>query len=141
MEVEYYTTHVRTHMVCEECELAEETHTKFKVCGQCKDVRYCSRECQKTNYAKHKTNCKKKAINRKLPPKRVPFNLPVPCRCFTKDEARTWDPNVCSNYDCNKSVIQPSLVVLCSSKCKKINKKYNLEIKSVELNMLKWIVW
>eukprot|EP01127_Copromyxa_protea_P003447 TRINITY_DN13267_c0_g1_i1.p1 TRINITY_DN13267_c0_g1~~TRINITY_DN13267_c0_g1_i1.p1 ORF type:complete len:256 (-),score=29.75 TRINITY_DN13267_c0_g1_i1:8-706(-) len=43
------------------CCRVEET-TKFPVCGNCKSARYCSRECQKVDWPRHKIICKAKNL-------------------------------------------------------------------------------
>jgi len=42
---------------CNNCH-KEESNDKFKVCGDCLKVKYCSKECQKKDWIKHKNNCK-----------------------------------------------------------------------------------
>ena len=45
---------------CEGCALTERTlGTKLFTCARCKKVMYCSRECQKDDWKKHKSMCKK----------------------------------------------------------------------------------
>lgn len=41
--------------VCANCLKAE---VKLKVCGSCKKVNYCSAQCQKSHWKKHKPTCK-----------------------------------------------------------------------------------
>jgi len=36
-----------------------EEGTKLLKCGKCKEMSYCSKECQKGHWAKHKATCKK----------------------------------------------------------------------------------
>jgi hypothetical protein len=40
------------------CGIWEPKKTKFKVCGKCKCIRYCSQECQKEDWSNHKLLCK-----------------------------------------------------------------------------------
>ena len=49
-----------SHHLCNCCQKPESEH-KFKQCKSCKAVRYCSEQCQKTNWPDHKKICK--AIN------------------------------------------------------------------------------
>lgn len=41
-----------------ECEFCGSSSKRLKVCSRCKDVRYCSRDCQVQDYKKHKKKCK-----------------------------------------------------------------------------------
>ena len=43
---------------CLNCGRKEESGEKFKKCGKCEDVCYCSRECQKARWKEHKKTCK-----------------------------------------------------------------------------------
>jgi hypothetical protein len=42
------------------CNLCERSHMRMKLCGRCKKVRYCSRECQLADFGDHKKQCHKK---------------------------------------------------------------------------------
>jgi len=42
---------------CGHCSVLEEDGQKFKLCAQCKEVCYCSRECQKAHWQEHKKVC------------------------------------------------------------------------------------
>lgn len=43
------------------CSFCKQTSSvKFKVCGKCKNVYYCSRRCQRENWTYHKQRCGKK---------------------------------------------------------------------------------
>ncbi|KAM3421095.1 hypothetical protein BST61_g1509 [Cercospora zeina] len=44
--------------VCNKCGEDEQKETPLLVCGGCRLVRYCDRECQKESWAKHKKLCK-----------------------------------------------------------------------------------
>jgi hypothetical protein len=41
------------------CHYCQKGTESLKVCGSCKRVRYCSRECQKSDFKVHKKVCKK----------------------------------------------------------------------------------
>lgn len=43
---------------CLNCGRKEEPREKFKKCGQCENVCYCSKECQKAHWKEHKKDCK-----------------------------------------------------------------------------------
>ena len=45
-------------ILCGHCGRKEEPREKFKKCGKCENVCYCSRECQKTHWKEHKVLCK-----------------------------------------------------------------------------------
>ncbi|KAK7677857.1 hypothetical protein QCA50_019169 [Cerrena zonata] len=40
------------------CELCQKTDGSLKLCARCHLVRYCSRECQRSDWAKHKITCR-----------------------------------------------------------------------------------
>lgn len=42
---------------CLNCGRKEEPGDKLKKCGKCEDVCYCSRECEKAHWKKHKKTC------------------------------------------------------------------------------------
>jgi hypothetical protein len=42
---------------CEACGKESKGEVNFKCCGHCKMVRYCSTECQKADWSKHKVVC------------------------------------------------------------------------------------
>ena len=46
---------------CANCGKAEEDDNKLKTCTSCKMVKYCSRDCQRSHWPKHKKACKKRA--------------------------------------------------------------------------------
>jgi hypothetical protein len=43
--------------VCDGCKKFDVGGTKLKRCGRCKAVRYCSEECQRKDWSKHKLTC------------------------------------------------------------------------------------
>lgn len=45
---------------CNACGKTEQMLGDYQHCGGCKDVFYCSPECQKSDWSKHKKSCKKK---------------------------------------------------------------------------------
>lgn len=48
----------RLQNVCRQCK-KEDTNSSLKACGRCLLVKYCSSECQKKDWSKHKLICKK----------------------------------------------------------------------------------
>ena len=45
---------------CNACGTTEAMLGDYQRCGGCKDIFYCSPECQKTDWSKHKKSCKRK---------------------------------------------------------------------------------
>ena len=43
---------------CTQCTKAAPNNGKLQVCGRCKTVQYCSKDCQKANWKEHKAVCK-----------------------------------------------------------------------------------
>jgi hypothetical protein len=54
-------------VACFKCGALESSTLKFRVCGRCKEVRYCSRECQVESWKEHKIFCGPKALRRAMP--------------------------------------------------------------------------
>ena len=44
-------------MRCANCTKVQPTDIKFLVCGKCKNIHYCSKECQVYNWKLHKVVC------------------------------------------------------------------------------------
>lgn len=49
---------VRGLVKCASCQEIEKMEKKYKKCGRCGLVYYCSKACQKENWANHRKNCK-----------------------------------------------------------------------------------
>lgn len=49
------------HMHCCQGCFTQETAIRFALCGRCKHVRYCTVECQKVDWVRHKTFCSDKS--------------------------------------------------------------------------------
>jgi hypothetical protein len=45
-------------LCCNKCKVKESEDKKFLKCGRCEGVVYCSKECQKNDWAEHKAVCK-----------------------------------------------------------------------------------
>ncbi len=39
------------------CDYCMKVNESMKTCGKCRNIRYCSNECQKEDWAKHKMSC------------------------------------------------------------------------------------
>lgn len=137
---------------CANCGIREfiDKDKKFKVCGGCKDVRYCSQQCQTENWAKHKKYCKlKQASNKK--PKKQPVIMEndtyIPsCKClssYARNTEQSFQYGICCNMDCHNTLTYPINglstwiiqctvrstmhifpTAFCSSKCRK---RYTLD--------------
>jgi hypothetical protein len=56
------TTNLTQGEMCANCYVLEKTlHEKLLKCGQCRLIKYCSRECQREHWKAHKKQCKKVA--------------------------------------------------------------------------------
>jgi len=49
-----FLTNIFTHMPCDNPKCVNKSS---KTCGKCDDKRYCSRDCQKADWAEHKLTC------------------------------------------------------------------------------------
>lgn len=50
-------------MIRRSCSVCGNTDQKVKVCGTCRGVGYCSRECQKLDWYRHKKECKPESFD------------------------------------------------------------------------------
>ncbi|XP_064651816.1 uncharacterized protein LOC135502734 isoform X1 [Lineus longissimus] len=82
---------------CETCGIEEE---KMKRCGKCRAVHYCSAECQKLDWPRHKASCKKSVTQS------TNYKACVVCK--------RRDASVKPCDDCNCQI-----VTYCSETCKK----------------------
>jgi hypothetical protein len=58
------TTNLTEGEMCANCYVLEKTlHDKLLKCGQCRLIKYCSRECQREHWKAHKKQCKKVALS------------------------------------------------------------------------------
>ena len=72
----------QSHKECANCKIAQ---PNLKKCGACGKVQYCSKECQRVHWKKHKSNCKESST----PPTTTPTScaqckkqcICVPCSC------------------------------------------------------------
>ena len=46
--------------ICGQCHIQEPTLGEYKICAGCKNIYYCTRDCQKLHWNEHKPNCVKK---------------------------------------------------------------------------------
>lgn len=44
--------------VCNACHVPEHTKDQYRLCGNCKLVKYCSKQCQRSDWSDHKSRCK-----------------------------------------------------------------------------------
>lgn len=57
---EQYFVNKFAKRACGACNVVDFMATdKFKQCGRCKNIRYCSKACQKAHWSTHKLVCKK----------------------------------------------------------------------------------
>ena len=54
-----------TTSLCSSCHKIEPPNEKFKRCSRCKTAKYCSSECQRSHWKKHKKECKRMQDQRK----------------------------------------------------------------------------
>merc|ERR1712098_654381 len=52
------------------CAFCGVVQLKMKICSRCKQVNYCSGQCQKSHWKEHKRQCKKMAMSK---PMKTPF--------------------------------------------------------------------
>ncbi len=45
--------------ICGRCRIPQRSNDKYKKCGKCKEVYYCSKRCQKEHWEIHKYECSK----------------------------------------------------------------------------------
>ena len=50
--------------VCNHCHLTSET--KMQICGKCRVVRYCNKDCQRNDWSSHKVHCEEHGLYREL---------------------------------------------------------------------------
>lgn len=67
MSKEEYFNNTENSSICNNCHMGG---SKLKMCGKCKSAWYCSTECQKTHWKKHKPNC----ISREEKPENIAIN-------------------------------------------------------------------
>lgn len=106
----YRKNHRRTLEVCNACRLMEETTLKFKICGGCKYTRYCSPECQRQDWAKHKSLCSMKQQNPPTDPVVIPTFKLKPCPCFNAYQTHlhnVHNTDLCSYMDCTNRCVPP----------------------------------
>jgi len=116
-----------TKKYCEKCKKQEEEGVKFQVCAGCKWPAYCSRECQKADWATHGPVCRFKN-GKATPEERKAFMktrvLPAPaeeskeetstkpesCSCFDeldKHRFKAQEEHTCSNFGCSNKIEGP----------------------------------
>jgi hypothetical protein len=49
--------YVAYHVTCDHCDKTETKRGKMKECGRCRSVFYCSKDCQRAAWKKHKKTC------------------------------------------------------------------------------------
>ncbi len=95
-----------TMMCCANCGKAEVDDVKLKMCTACKLVKYCSVECQKSHWPKHKRECKKKAAEIKddklftQPDGSCFGECPICCLPLPLDRSKSNINTCCCKYIC-----------------------------------------
>jgi len=97
---EFMKRHERLGGRCHSCKCFEEKEAKFKQCGTCKTVKYCSTVCQRKDWDDHKKECKFVGQTRGKQKKRH-------CACFSEGDQwfyERMDPGICSNIKCSTKI-------------------------------------
>lgn len=109
--------HAHDGASCDNCHVSQQKNFRLKTCTGCKAVKYCSVECSKENWSKHKAFCLRAQEQRKAIPS-MPIKVEdvskVPCSCLPlvpAGYARRLETDLCSYYKCNR-VIKDWEVVL-----------------------------
>mmetsp|Transcript_16694 Transcript_16694/g.27450 ORF Transcript_16694/g.27450 Transcript_16694/m.27450 type:complete len:319 (+) Transcript_16694:157-1113(+) len=96
-----------TNEVCASCGIAAGSDIKLRKCTACKNVKYCSVECQKNHRPKHKKACKKRAaelrdeILFKQPESTHEGECPICCIPHSLDVSKGTMMPCCSKTICN----------------------------------------
>jgi len=96
-----------TNEVCASCGIAAGSDIKLRKCTACKNVKYCSVECQKNHRPKHKKACKKRAaelrdeILFKQPETTHEGECPICCIPHSLDVSKGTMMPCCSKTICN----------------------------------------
>lgn len=92
---------------CAGCGLQAQEHCRFRACSGCRNVRYCTTECQTAHWPTHKPLCKAPS---KGPVERSVIDESLRCACFTAYETSLFErmfTNLCSRAECTNVVEGP----------------------------------
>lgn len=101
--------HPYTTERCGECGQGEHANgERFKICGHCKWIAYCSKECQVKNWKMHAPLCLAKQGKGTVSPINILEPIP-PCPCLKGNDKRMWvkQNGICSRRGCNKETFPP----------------------------------
>ena len=131
IRVDYFKRNPQIISMCAEC--GAPANTKTKLCKGCRCVYYCTAECQKANWGKHKIFCKSHPSSEGL----CPCFTDIEKLCYQRFKKHMCCIEACSNpvdmnrpqelafiYTvCSKKVPHILPKIFCSDKCSEIDKK------------------
>ena len=79
--------------VCDSCKKPPKAGAKLRVCSRCKQVRYCSRDCQKSDWKTHKKVCGKASKKNDAPRNTTTVKAFTGSVKQWDNQARTFNPH------------------------------------------------
>lgn len=137
---EQHNRRLSHHRSCIECDKSElDLGRPFKLCGRCKFIYYCSRECQLSNWQTHKEHCNAKAAfnSGRLEPKaansvNAAYYRSLVCDCMTPVEKRictNYADGTCFNDECKNTIRGGSVVYFTQYACRHIGFRTALPVR------------